>query len=36
MMQLAIRRLHSDQRSCSYSVLKRSLPKLAKETARRN
>jgi hypothetical protein len=31
MMQLAIRRLHSDHRSCSYSFLKRSLPKLAKE-----
>ena len=29
MMQLAIRRLHSTQRSCSYSVLKRSLPKPA-------
>src|SRR5271169_6491325 len=27
MMQLAIRRLHSAQSSCSYSVLKRSLPK---------
>ena len=35
MMQVAIRRLHSNQRSCSNAVLKRILPKLANKLGQR-